>query len=457
MMIFHSLSQPTVRHALLVLPLIALLISTNWPQAAQAVTAHDSPPGQDSGVLHLPIAPRDTGSAPIVQGNAPNPCSEGEFLDLSANSCRKLDRPDLGFDYDHFLSWRNESRVVESACNEDDFERALAAAQGGGTVQLPACTLEIGRVNIPSQVVIQGAGVGETILRGGGCINASPKRILLVQNQSDVVIRNLSMDAGGANCVMLEVERSTNVLVERVEIYNSTEVGMRFKNGVRNITIRYADIYGNGEFHGIGSKDCSTGATLLECPPESWTSSYAIYSNRLHDHDDHGMNLHGINGEVAGNLSYYNHHAGKFYDAQCVWVHHNSFRSVEDWAIFVAPTLNIPERASHDLYFYKNKFLGTPANTFSWGITYTGDDVTLPLERYTNIYVMDNQYAGRLKSNDIQLNICPATPEEGSGIDDMRLGSSDVCALSSYPSAGGSAQLAPLGDCPAAVQRSARQ
>lgn len=449
-------NQLALRHILFICLFTCLLLSITRPQPAQATPRQQTIPGQEAGHFYLPISARDSGSAPIVQGNDPNPCAEGEFLDLRASVCRKLDRPDLGFDAVRFEAGQDTSRVIQSACDETAFEDALAAAQGGGTVQLPACTMEVGRVNIPSQVVIEGAGVGQTILRGGGCVNASPKRILLVQNQADVVIRNLSMDAGGANCVMLEVERSTNVLIERIEIYNSTEVGMRFKNGVRNITIRYADIYGNGEFHGIGSKDCPSGATLVDCPPESWSSSYAIYSNRLHNHDDHGLNLHGLNGEVAGNLSYYNHHAGKFFDAQCVWVHHNYFRSVQDWAIFVAPTLDIPERASHDLYFYKNQYVGTPADTFSWGITYTGDNVTLPLERYINIYAMDNEYAGRLKSNDITLNICPNTAEENSSLENKQLGAPSVCALSNYPSLGGAASIAPLVACPTVLQRSAR-
>ncbi|MEZ4659903.1 MAG: hypothetical protein R2911_20300 [Caldilineaceae bacterium] len=449
-------NQPALRHILLICLFTCFLLSITHPQTAQATARQQTIPGQEAGHFYLPISARDSGSAPIVQGNAPNPCAEGEFLDLRANLCRKLDRPDLGFDYARFEGWWDKSRVIQSACDEAAFESALAAAQGGGTVRLPACTMEVGRIDIPSQVVIEGAGVGQTILRGGGCVNAAPKRILLVQNQADVVIRNLSMDAGGANCVMLEVERSTNVLIERIEIYNSTEVGMRFKNGVRNITIRYADIYGNGEFHGIGSKECATGATVVNCPPESWSSSYAIYSNRLHNHDDHGFNLHGLNGEVAGNLSYYNHHAGKFFDAQCVWVHHNYFRSVQDWAVFVAPTLNIPERASHDLYFYKNQYVGTPADTFSWGITYTGDNVTLPPERYINIYAMDNEYAGRLKSHDIQLNICPNTAEESSPIDNKQFGAPNICALSTYPSLGGSAQITPLVACPTVLQRSAR-
>ena len=457
MMIVHSANRLPIRFTILISAFICFLLSGTHPQAARATALQQTIPDPNSNLLYLPIGARDSGSAPIVQGNAPNPCTEGEFLDLRANVCRQLDRPDLGFDYARFEGWRDKSRVIQSGCDETELESALAAAQGGGTVKLPACTLEVGRINIPSQVVIEGAGVGQTILRGGGCVNDSPKRILLVQNQADVVIRNLSLDAGGANCVMLEVERSTNVLIERIEIYNSTEVGMRFKNGVRNITIRYADIYGNGEFHGIGSKDCPTGATLVDCPPESWSSSYAIYSNRLHNHDDHGLNLHGLNGEVAGNLSYYNHHAGKFYDAQCVWVHHNYFRSVQDWAIFVAPTLDIPERASHDLYFYKNQYVGTPANTFSWGITYTGDNVTLPLERYINIYTMDNAYAGRLKSNDILLNICPNTAEEISPLENKQVGVPSVCALSDYPSMGGAAQIAPLAACPTVSQRSARQ
>lgn len=398
-----------------------------------------------------PVPPTSAPPTPTPQnGNTSgNPCADDEFLDLTSNACRKLDRPELGFDFGRFYGWLDQNRVVNAECNEQSFEAALAQAAGGGIVRLPACTMEVGRVDVPSQVVIEGAGVGKTILKGRGCENAAPRRVLLIQNQSDVVVRDLSLDSVNRNCVMLESDHSTNILFERLAIYDSTEVGIRFNNGTRKITIRYADIYNNGQYHAIGSKDCASGATLVDCPESVWTSSYSIHSNRLHEHGDHGLNVHGINGEVAGNLSYNNHHSGKFFDAECVWVHHNEFRNSEAWNIFIAPTLNIEERASHDIYFYKNQYLDTPAGEFSWGITYTGDNVTLPLAKYTNVYVMDNEYAGRLKTNEVTLNVCPNTTEDGISVSPKQYGDAATCSLNNYPSMGGAVYPQPLGNCPA--------
>lgn len=405
-------------------------------------------PEPDVPATPTPAAPTPTPQQPSGYESG-NPCADNEFLDLTANVCRKLDRPDLGFDFGRYYSWLDENNVINADCSESSFEEALEQAKGGGIVRLPACTMEIGRINVPSKVVIEGAGVGKTILKGSGCDNSSPRRVLLIINQSDVVLRGVSLDAGDRNCVMLEVDRSTNVLIERLEIYDSTEVGMRFNNGTRKITIRYTDIYNNGEYHAIGSKDCATGATISSCPEEMWTSSYSIHSNKLHDHGDHGLNLHGINGEVAGNLSYNNHHSGKFYDAQCIWVHHNEFRNNESWNVFIAPTLDIEARASHDIYFYKNQYLETPSGTYSWGISYTGDNVTLPLEKFAHVYVMDNQYAGRLKTNEVPLNICPNTSEAGLSVSPSRNGNAATCNLGSYPSMGGNVSPTPLGNCPA--------
>lgn len=420
---------------------------TTTPTATSTTTEPGATPTPT--FTSLPILPTPTPTEP-ANPNVIARCADNEFRDLSANLCRKLDRPDLGFDFARYTQWLDPNAVINAACNESAFEAALAQASGGGIVQLPACTMEIGRINVPSQVVIQGAGIGQTILKGSGCDNSAPRRVLLIQDQSDVVLRDLSLDAGGRNCVMLEIDHATNVLVDRVKIYNSTEVGMRFYNGSRQVTIRYSEIHGNGELHGIGSKDCATGATIDSCPESKWTSSYSVHSNMLYDHGDHGMNLHGLNGEVAGNLSYANGHSGKFYDAQCVWAHHNQFRNNSDWNIFIAPTLDIPQRASHDLYFYKNQYLETPASTYSWGITYTGDHVTQPLASYTNIYVMQNEYASRLKTNDVPLSVCPGTVEDGllSGAEKLT-GNSATCNLSSYPSMGGNATIQPLGNCPA--------
>ncbi|MEZ4659902.1 MAG: right-handed parallel beta-helix repeat-containing protein [Caldilineaceae bacterium] len=429
------------------LPLVQVGVEkpTEIPDTPTPLAPTATPTVPSTPTASTPIAPTPASPTALPTDN---PCADDEFLDLAANVCRKLDRPELGFDFGRFYGWLDENKVVNSACDEKSFEAALAQAAGGGIVRLPACTLEIGRINVPSQVVIEGAGIGQTILVGKGCDNPAPRRVLLIQNQSDVVLRGVSLDAGGRNCVMLEIDHSTNVLIERLAIYNSTEVGLRFNNGARNITIRYTDIYNNGDLHGIGSKDCDTGAILAACPEAMWTSSYSIHSNKLHDHGDHGLNLHGINGEVAGNQSYNNHHSGKFYDAQCVWVHHNEFRNNQAWNIFIAPTLNIEARASHDVYFYKNQYLDTPAGEFSWGISYTGDNVTLPLEKYTNIYVMDNQYAGRLKTNEVTLNVCPNTTEDGIAISPKQYGDAATCSLSSYPSMGGSVYPQPLGNCP---------
>ena len=415
------------------------------PTAVATPSATPQLPGSTPAAPPTPAPPMPTPRSGNTSGN---PCTDDEFLDLTANVCRKLDRPEIGFDFGRFYGWLDENRVINADCTEQSFEAALAQAAGGGIVRLPACTLEVGRINVPSQVVIEGAGIGQTILKGRGCVNDSPHRIVLVQDKADVVVRDLSLDAVNGNCVMLEADHSTNILFERLEIHNSTEVGIRFNNGTRKITIRYTDIYNNGRYHAIGSKDCASGATLADCPEEMWTSSYSIHSNRLHDHGDHGLNVHGINGEVAGNLSYNNHHSGKFYDAQCVWVHHNEFRNNEAWNIFIAPTLNIEARASHDIYFYKNQYLETPAGDFSWGITYTGDTVVLPLEKYTNVYVMDNQYDGRLKTNDVTLNVCPNTTEDGISVNPKQYGDTATCDLNSYPSMGGAVYPQPLGNCP---------
>lgn len=376
-----------------------------------------------------------------------NPCAEGQFRDLSNNVCLGLDRPDYGFAVERFMAGFDVSNVIAAGCSEDALEDALAQAGAGGTVQLPACTFSVGRVDLPSGVMIQGSGIGQTIVSGRGCSETdSAKTIFDLTGRSNVVFRDMTLDAGGQNCVMLSVENSDNVLVERVEVKNSQRTGLKFRRGVNNITIRYANIFENGEFHGVDSKDCKTGADLSSCGRDLWSAKYAVYSNVLRGHGTHGLNIHAIRGEIAGNLSYANGYGGKLYDGQCLWVHHNLISNNDNWGLFIAPTLDIDERISRDLYFYRNVFSGFQNNDhFAWGITEEGGEVRHPADRISDVYLIDNSYDGRIKTDSVAINICPDTTEWVLGIDNAQAGDVAICALGGYISMGGS--VTPSGSC----------
>ncbi|MEZ4712315.1 MAG: discoidin domain-containing protein [Caldilineaceae bacterium] len=362
-------------------------------------------------------------------GEMTNPCPEGQFLDLYDNVCHSLDQPQLGFQIDAFQ--RDFSgHVVESGCTAEAFQVALSQAAGGGIVQIPACTFDIGRIEIPSNIIIQGAGAGQTVLTAntqGGDIK------LNVQDAANVVLRDMTLDSGDADYVMLNIERTDNILLERLEVKGSRIMGIKFWNGVRNITIRYSESHHHSVNHGIGSKDCSTGVDISKCPVERWSRAYSIYSNYLHHNGTHGINLHAINGEVAGNLSEQNKYGGKFFDAQNVWVHHNTFRNNAQWGLYMAPTLRIAERTSRNLYFYYNRFLNT--GNMAWGITPGGAEVKQSAADYADIYLIDNVYVGgKIDSQNVALDICPHTNEVDLAVPHAQMGADEVCKLDNYPS-----------------------
>lgn len=415
---------------------------------AQSTVPQSTVPGSDAAaVLYLPIA-LNASEAPVLPPNpqpgvpGSNACPEGQFLDLSNPSgaiCRMLDVPEYGFNMDRFVDEIDTSTVIAAECSEESLEAALEQAAGGGTVQLPACTLDAGRVNIPSGVIIQGAGIDQTVITGGGCgPDGSPKRIFFANEVSNVVVRDITFDAQHENCSMLSVERSDNVLIERVAVRNGPTSAITFRLGVRNLTVRYSEMANHAEYHGLNSKDCSTGSTVADCPEPDWSRNYAVYSNVTYGNSLHGMNIHALEGEIAGNLSYGNGYGGKLFDGQCLWVHHNQFSGNDGWGMFIAPTLNIAERVPHDLYFYRNQFVETASDSWSWGITPFGQGFEHPVEAHTDVYVMDNVMDGRLKTDGVPLNICPGTFEDGLDVSPSQPGDAAVCSLPAYPSMGGS-------------------
>ncbi|MCB0138966.1 MAG: hypothetical protein KDE50_03570, partial [Caldilineaceae bacterium] len=109
---------------------------TSAPGTIPTAVATPSPtpqlPGSTPAAPPTPAPPMPTPRSGNTSGN---PCTDDEFLDLTANVCRKLDRPEIGFDFGRFYGWLDENRVVNADCTEQSFEAALAQAAGGGIVR----------------------------------------------------------------------------------------------------------------------------------------------------------------------------------------------------------------------------------------------------------------------------------------------------------------------------------
>ena len=305
------------------------------------------------------------------QAASSTPCPEGQFMDLTAKSCRQLDQ-NFGFDQTLFEQNLGSQKFAlpQNQCTITDLQALLdAVGPTGGVIQIPACTIRVSqRIFLPSNVIFQGAGVGKTVFQATADFDDT---VMQVRNGSNVIIRDLTVDGAGSAHLLVSAWYADNVLIEHIEARNSNGSGIHFRYAKR-ITIRYSESHHHKQWHGISSKDCfpnkNTVDDAQECSAEFlenarngdtepgvlWSENYAVYSNNLHDNGDYGLDLHASSGEVAGNLVQDNVRGVKFPDAAHVWIHHNGIAGSSWWGMFFYNTVDIAERASHNIAFYAN-------------------------------------------------------------------------------------------------------
>lgn len=353
---------------------------------------------------------QSTAAAPGQQIDVltPNICPEGQYLDLATSYCRNLHK-NFGFDVDAFAENFSEQTVHVESCSMDALKEALDSIRpNGGIVQLPACTLELNAsLTLPSRLILQGAGQGETVLRATSGL--AGENMLRIHEGSQVIVRDLTLD-GARNAERgLLVWYADNVLVERIEAMNMAGSGIVFRYTSR-ITIRYIDSHDHQKNHGIGSKDCF-GETLADCEGEAgeisvgtfWSQDYAIYSNKLHNNGKYGLDSHASYGEVAGNLMLNNGYGSKFPNASYLWIHHNRIANNDSWGTHLYSTLQIPERYPKNIVFYQNEFVGN------------GEHPLIASAPVTDVYLIRNTFRDNaselLRTSDVVVYAC----DDGSG------------------------------------------
>ena len=348
-----------------------------------------------------------------------NPCPEGQYMDLTAETCRKLDQ---NFGFDQKLFGQNvgnkEFTLPRDKCTIADLLALLdTIGPDGGIIQMPACTIRVNqRIFLPSNVIFQGAGIGKTVFQAAADFDDT---VMQVRSGSNVIIRDLTVDGAESAHLLISAWYADNVLMERIEARNSNGSGIHFRYAKR-ITVRYSESHHQKQWHGISSKDCFPNkdnvTDLQECkqeflenardgnttPGTLWSENYAIYSNNLHDNGDYGLDLHASMGEAAGNLVLDNVRGVKFPDAANVWVHHNQISGSSWWGAFFYNTLDIAERASHNIAFY--------ANTIGRnGLVQAR--IELPA---SSIYFIDNTYTSliNIMRNQSSIYRCAGTQDE---------------------------------------------
>ncbi len=327
-----------------------------------------------------------------------NPCAAGQFTDLRDSTCKPLVHTEYGFNTTQFNTEVGTAIYTLQTCTETAFKSLLTSiGTAGGTVNLPACTLPInGPLELPSNILLQGAGKDKTIIKAD---TNSVDQLIKLKDKRNIVIRDLSIDANAKNLQTLLIWYANNILLERINVYNSarTAVELRYIN---RITVRNISAHDSGTYHGIVIKDCLNETpipTLARCEAQYassshtygtlWTTSFLIYSNLVYYNKDHGMDIHGVDGEVAGNISHMNMYGSKFFDSIGLDVHHNSFDGNSSWGTHINTSVDVPAHIPNNIAFYQNSFTGSQS-----------DYPVRIADPATNIILAYNTYSGNVNN-----------------------------------------------------------
>lgn len=241
-----------------------------------------------------------------------NPCTSGQFYQLKTGKCIVLEHPEWGFK--EFSIPKNNSYEL-SQCTQEAFEKVLnSIPREGGKIKLPACTIEIdGGVDIPSNIIIEGAGIGKTIIKNHGV-----SCVLRLTGENNI-IRHLTVDGSGSSLNGIDGwQFKGNALIEHIQTKHfrrnqGSGIAFLTKEPIKNarITIRYNEAFDG--LHGIDVKVQRLANAL-------------IYSNESYNNENYGIDIStNKNIEVAGNYLHHNKVAGaKSPQADQIIYHNNT-------------------------------------------------------------------------------------------------------------------------------------
>lgn len=296
-----------------------------------------------------------------------NSAPEGQFVDLRDQSHHPL-VTSYGFSISRFEAQVSDKVYLVSRLTAAEIQNALdrASAQGGGIVRLPAGVGRIDRqIDVPSDVQLRGAGRDKTTL----VYTASTGNILRINNQRNIVIRDITINANRHSRLGVSVTNAENLLFERLQVQNTARescLGFRY---AEQFTVRYC-ILKNSPRHGIAIKDCyedegvSAGTSDL-CSAQynkhkgeyggAWTKNFTVYSNDVSACGVHGINNHGLDSEVCGNYVHNSNFGGKMFDGRNIEFHHNGIQTNKHGVMFNF-TLDIPSHRTGNIRLRCNEF-----------------------------------------------------------------------------------------------------
>lgn len=243
-------------------------------------------------------------------------CGKDQYYRIQSKECLPLENPTWGFQ-EFTVPAGNVYQV--SACTQKALQDTInAVPSAGGTVNIPACTINtVNGISINnSNVILQGAGMGKTIL--SNTLSGSDATSAVNLRGGNIVLRNFTVNGNSKtlNGINGYVAKS-NVLVEFIEAKNfkiDQGSGISFYRddylANSRITVRYSKS-SNG-MHGMDLKINGLANTL-------------IYSNEFFGNDNYGIDMSSNeNVEVAGNYLHNNVVAGAKSPAANNIIYHNN-------------------------------------------------------------------------------------------------------------------------------------
>ncbi len=240
------------------------------------------------------------------------PCSGDQFYRLKSKECKPLKNPSWGFAGFEVPS-ENVYTLQDQNCTQEALKSIIDnLPKEGGKIILPECTILMqDGIVLPSNVILEGAGVGKTILsnRGDSAVSL---------HGENIIVRNFTLEGNSASLNGINGYRTKgNVLVEFIEARNfksdqGSGISFLTVDTLENsrVTIRYCDT--SNSLHGIAVK-VHTSAKML------------IYSNQAYSNSNYGIDMSTTSDiEVAGNYLHDNYVAGaKSPLADNIIYHHN--------------------------------------------------------------------------------------------------------------------------------------
>jgi hypothetical protein len=199
--------------------------------------------------------------------------------------------------------------VLDSGGSIEDAVKSLRA-QGGGTLRLKEGTYFANRVWVPSNVAIEGAGVGKTVIKSNGANEVLRPDI----ESANIIFRNFTLDASGNTGNGIDIAHGVdNVLIEDIEMFGAGKSNVIVWNRdnenhvSKSITIRRIKTHHAVLHHGVAMRMVE-GAEIVDV--EAWgnggygidvsTSDFIeVGNNYIHD------NIYGT--KTPGTNHYYMH------------------------------------------------------------------------------------------------------------------------------------------------------